>query len=109
MQRRFLVRLVLAVVDLAMALPAFSADPAQAVSGEVIQVDADKSTIAVKVPMEGGEKTLVVRTDESTQITRGDAPIELGEVRSGEKVAMTYTRRDGILIASRIEVDESAG
>ncbi len=109
MQRQFMVRVVLAVVALSLALPAWSGDPAEAVNGEVIQVDADKSTIAIKVPMEGGEKTLVVRTDDSTQITRGDAPIELGEVRSGEKVAMTYASRDGILIASRIEVDESAG
>jgi hypothetical protein len=83
------------------AQPEANAEVAQpaaaAVSGEVVSVDPDNSTVVIKQvtdEMAGLTEDRTISVLPETKITQGDVTLDLSDVKAGDKVTVNYATDD---------------
>jgi Cu/Ag efflux protein CusF len=74
---------------------------AASVTGEVIEFDAKANTMTVKGPKKG---EVALTLNEKTKIVEGKEKKSLADIKTGNKVSVTYTEAEGKNTASRIEI-----
>jgi hypothetical protein len=98
--------LVLFAFVAAMAVPA---GPVATVKGQILAVDVDAKTVALKVlsKSEGADPAEIsVAVDEQTKILKGNRPVGLSEVQVGDDAVVAYRKDEGKNVAVSIGIQE---
>ena len=71
-------------------------------AGTISALEAASGTLVVEAPIESGSLTVGVTMEKGAPITRKGIAIGLADLKVGEKVTLTYTRRGDQLIGLRV-------
>jgi len=78
-------------------------------SGQIVSADAAANTLVVKVEDGSGQtKDVTVAVGTDTKIIKDGKRIALADLKSGDKVSLTYQMRDGKNMAVSIGIEPKA-
>ena len=75
----------------------------RSVVGDISAIDRAAPSLVVEAPIESGMLTVGVTVSSATVVTRAGAKIGLSDLRTGERVTLTYTRKGNQLIGLEVK------
>lgn len=107
---RHLVVVSVVALLVGLALAASEERPASmTAAGQVTAVDTKANTLAVKLEEQGKTRDVTFVVDAQTRILEDGAPIQLPQLKSGDRVTVTYHDLGGKTVAMNIGVQRKAG
>ncbi len=75
-----------------------------AVTGKITAVDPGLRSITVDVPRAKGDLVVGVKLEKNAKILEGGKSVGMDKLSPGERVSLSYTRRHGELVGTRVAI-----
>ncbi len=75
-----------------------------AVTGKITAVDPGMRSVTVDVPRSKGDLVVGVKLENNAKILEGGKSVGMDKLSPGERVNLTYTRRHGELIGTKVAI-----